>query len=340
MKVGSRVLYACELENREAAVTSAHSCPLCGGKLAVASKPYAASDVLALWERSGRRFPHEVSASFAGYEPTVLYRCSQCGVGLFRPTWAASRAFYDALQASSDTYYLQEKWEYGWAIPKVRPGDAVLDVGCGAGRFLELVRSRGAKGVGIETAPSARAQAISRGFDVYDVNVAEDSATVGRDFDVVCAFQVLEHVPDPVAFAEALVACTRAGGTIVVAVPNAEGSLRWLGDQCSDLPPHHLSRWSACALKAPARRLGLSVVDLVYEPLDIVHHRDHLVGWWRNAVLGGRGAEDQWHTPVGFVRRVGSSSLHNAQTLAGRAGCSTVPWIRGHTVAAILRKLP
>jgi len=314
-------------------------CPICSGRLMAAPGQYTPAEVLAQWARSGQSFPQDVHDTFAAYAPTTLHRCDHCGCGFFRPAWAASAAFYDALQTDSATYYLEEKWEYRRALRQVQAGDRVLDIGCGAGFFLELARKRGAIGVGIETAPSARAQAVSRGFEVHDADVAEASAQIGQNFDVVCAFQVLEHVPDPVAFAQAMADRARPGGTLILAVPNAEGSLRWVRNLTSNVPPHHLTTWTDIALLALAARLGLRVIEIAYEPLDMVHHWDHLAGWWTNVVLRGRGADDPAYTPAGFLRRVGRLSCRTAAKTATRAGILTIPWIRGHTVAVTLRKI-
>lgn len=313
-------------------------CPICSGDLRPTSVRYGPADVLARWEYSHQSFPQEVRDTFAVYPPTTLYRCACCGCGFYLPAWAASEAFYDALQTDSDTYYLEDKWEYQQALRLARPGDRVLDVGCGAGCFLELARSRGAIGVGIETAPCARTLAEARGFDVHDCDIADAEAPVGHEFDMVCAFQVLEHIVDPVAFARAMADRARPGGTLVLGVPNAEGSLRWDKDCSFNIPPHHLTTWTGGALRALADKLGLSVIELANEPLDIVHHWGYLAGWWEDTVLRGRGVDAPNYTPTGFLRRVGSRGIRNSAKAATRAGIRTIPWIRGHTVQVALRK--
>jgi 2-polyprenyl-3-methyl-5-hydroxy-6-metoxy-1,4-benzoquinol methylase len=252
--------------------------------------------------------------------------------------WEASVAFYDALQSDWDTYYLEDKWEYQQALRLVPARSRVLDIGCGAGCFLGLAQGRAAVCVGVETAPDARTHAEARGFEVYDCDVTDPGAPIGGGFDVACAFQVLEHVTDPVAFAQAMVDRVKPGGKVVLAVPNAEGSLRWGNKLVSNMPPHHLTTWTDSALRALAAKLGLEVVDVSYEPLDLVHHWGHLACWWENVVLHGRGENASKYTPAGFLRRVGERVIRAGSKAATQGGILTVPWIRGHTVEVVLRK--
>jgi ubiquinone/menaquinone biosynthesis C-methylase UbiE len=81
---------------------------------------------------------------------------------------------------------------------EVRPGDRVLDVGCGDGRFtVELARG-GARAVGVDVAQAAleRARARDGGPDFRLVPI--DGALPFEDgsFELVWASEVIEHIAD------------------------------------------------------------------------------------------------------------------------------------------------
>jgi len=109
-----------------------------------------------------------------------------------------------------------------------RPIGSVLDVGCGAGGVGATLRAAGAtRIVGIEPhAPSA-----ARARDVLDEvheGTVEDVLAGGsltERFDTIVAYDVLEHVVDPLAVVTAL---RPLGARLHVSVPNARHfSLAW-----------------------------------------------------------------------------------------------------------------
>jgi SAM-dependent methyltransferase len=71
-------------------------------------------------------------------------------------------------------------------------GRRVLEIGFGNGRFLAWARDVGARIVGVEINAPMRDAARSAGFDVVD-DAPEALAARGEKFDVVVAFDVLEH---------------------------------------------------------------------------------------------------------------------------------------------------
>jgi cyclopropane fatty-acyl-phospholipid synthase-like methyltransferase len=80
------------------------------------------------------------------------------------------RAFYEAFWA--DAPRDPEPWAFAarraLLLAEVQPGERVLDLGCGAGRFLAVLREAGAEPVGVELAEAAaeRARANVPGADV------------------------------------------------------------------------------------------------------------------------------------------------------------------------------
>lgn len=99
--------------------------------------------------------------------------------------------------------------------PATRPGALLVDLGCGAGLLAPHLAGKGYRHVGVDLTTSALAQAAAHGVtavrgDVCRVPLADGCA------DVVCAGEILEHVPDlPAAVAEACRAL-RPGGLLVL----------------------------------------------------------------------------------------------------------------------------
>ena len=133
------------------------------------------------------------------------------------------RAFYEAFWA--DAPRDPEPWAFAQRrallLAEVKAGERVLDLGCGAGRFLAVLREAGAEPVGVELAQAAaeRARANVPGADVR--LVAEDgSLPLGHgEVDLVWCSEVLEHVPD---VGHALLEARRVlrrGGRLALTVP-------------------------------------------------------------------------------------------------------------------------
>ena len=47
-----------------------------------------------------------------------------------------------------------------------------------------------------------------------------------EQYDIVCAFQVVEHLPEIMPFVLAAMSCVKKDGILIVSVPNRERALR------------------------------------------------------------------------------------------------------------------
>ena len=92
-----------------------------------------------------------------------------------------------------------------------------LDVGCGAGTLLEQARERGAIVSGYDSSGYALERCEEKGLPLLSSTELEAAAGA---FDVVSAIEVIEHVPDPLAFLLSLKARVRSGGTVFVRTGN------------------------------------------------------------------------------------------------------------------------
>ena len=119
-----------------------------------------------------------------------------------------------------------------YLAPHLRPGAAVLDVGCGPGTITVDIARHVAPGpvLGIEPVPEPLEQARVRAAgadnvtfglgDVYALDHPDDT------FDVVHAHQVLQHLTDPVAALREMLRVCRSDG--VVAARDADyAAMTW-----------------------------------------------------------------------------------------------------------------
>jgi SAM-dependent methyltransferase len=97
------------------------------------------------------------------------------------------------------------------------PSMRVLEVGCATGGYLEAVRDMVKTARGVEPNLEHAAFCVERGLDVMCGNV-EDMC--GERFDLIAAFQVLEHMPYPLAFLRAIRGLLAQDGQVYFELPN------------------------------------------------------------------------------------------------------------------------
>jgi 2-polyprenyl-3-methyl-5-hydroxy-6-metoxy-1,4-benzoquinol methylase len=165
-------------------------------------------------------------------------------------------------------------------IESLMPVGSLLDVGCGGGELLRAAVARGWRAAGAEPMPEAAELARSRapGADVR-TGLSSEVGFEERSFDVVCAFHVLEHMPDARAFLGELARFARPGGLVVVETPNYASRLRRVqGERWLHLRPlEHLVHFTPQTMRAAIAGAGLEPIR-VTSPTWIVcaHTRDEL----------------------------------------------------------------
>ncbi|MHB8624488.1 MAG: class I SAM-dependent methyltransferase [Sulfuricaulis sp.] len=206
----------------------------------------------------------DVSGETAGVKEIGFYHCPASDLRFFYPMPAGSEKFYEDLQ-KFDWYYDKDKQEYAFASRWIGETDKVLEIGCGTGIFAKKIRSP--HYVGLELSHKAKEEAATHGVRVLNEFVQVHAATHAGHYDVVCAFQVLEHIVDIHSFVQSSLECLKPGGFLIYSVPSAESYLTVAKNVALNMPPHHASWWTDQCLKNIAKNFGIQVVEIRHDRL-------------------------------------------------------------------------
>lgn len=140
----------------------------------------------------------------------------------------------------------------------LKEGMSALEVGCGTGAFLHLLRGRGLDVVGVEP-DLAYAEA---GRDRYQVEIRSgklEDVDFGGKFDLIASFHVLEHADSPTAFLRVLREHMADEGTVYLEVPVVDRP--YGGDLETFFWRPHITSFSIATLRAAMASVGLVVED-------------------------------------------------------------------------------
>jgi SAM-dependent methyltransferase len=122
-----------------------------------------------------------------------------------------------------------------------RPNPAVLDIGCGSGTLLGLLKERGFRPTGVDFSPEAARIARQENGVRVVVGSLDQAGFPNDSFDIVTLFHVMEHVTDPRNLLAEASRILKPDGALIVQVPNIDSwqfrafGPRWYG---LDIPRH------------------------------------------------------------------------------------------------------
>lgn len=146
----------------------------------------------------------------------------------------------------------------------IRPGQAVLEIGCASGDFLAALREEGVSVTGIEPGQAAARTARKRhGLKIINKRFEETDLTAGS-FDGVVMWNVWEHLAHPRAALERLTGSVRPGGVLIINIPNpAALEARLFGKFWAgwDLP-RHFNIYNAQNVRSLLAEYGWRTVEM------------------------------------------------------------------------------
>ena len=306
-------------------------CPLCRSQFIEVTEPI---DVTGLVKLYNGMLGDSIAQEFSDYRQITLFHCKDCDLKFFSPAVTGSEEFYEKLQRYS-WYYLENKEEYNTAFRFITDADTVLEVGCGNGAFFRKIKPKSY--VGLELSRKAKRTAEKQGAKIVNETIEVHAASHEVEYNVVCAFQVLEHVSDVRGFVSASLDCLKPEGLLILSLPSSDSFVSQATNNLLNVPPHHVTWWSDKSLNYLASSFGLKIIQLEHESLSDIHRP------WYASVLIETAINRYLNRPKRIIDPTWlGKAIHLFSMLSGHVAA---PWlkrktqnVRGHSVTLVCRK--
>lgn len=201
--------------------------------------------------------------------PFDLHRCTTCGLIQQFPRYSAGElaALYGA------SYYVFDEREADrWAravqqyVIHLLPHESkspkrLLDVGCALGHVAALAQRRGWRVMGIDISANAVSRAhVEFGIDARAGALEQHVGTL-PPFDVILLGDVIEHLPQPVAFLQRVRSLLSPNGVVCIDTPNFASRWRKIGrSNWIALNRYHINLFEPDTMRDCLRRAGFGDV--------------------------------------------------------------------------------
>lgn len=204
----------------------------------------------------------------------------------------------------------------------------ILDVGCGTGYNLTLLQRYG-RAQGVDMSPEALEFCRLRGVDAVTLHQAGELPFPDQSFDLLTAFDVIEHIDDDRGALAEFSRVLRPEGWLLLYTP----ALPWLYNE-HDRIVHHKRRYLGPELREKLESSGYQVLHLAYSNLLVLP----LVLLARAlARLGPPGRHQEMEIPHPTINAAVTALCYAEAPLVGRAllpvGMSLVAMARKGSVS-------
>lgn len=229
------------------------------------------------------QFDINIQKYFDGIANIKIYECVNTKYRFFYPfNIDGDGVFYEHLQ-KYDWYYMPWKWEHYITKKLLYGQEKVLEIGSGGLGFVENLFKSGYNITGLELNEESIIKAHKIGLNVLCETIQTHAINNFEKYDLVCSYQVLEHISDVNSFIQAQINCLKKGGKLIIAVPNNDSFIKYTKGGLLNFPPHHMGLWNKSSLISLVNLFDIKVDKILFEPLQEYH-----LDWYINSMIQNR----------------------------------------------------
>lgn len=206
-----------------------------------------------------------------------VVQCNNCSFCYSNPYIAGDDKFY-AL-AYERTGYPTWKWEHQLTYETLLHEDSkdlkLLEIGAGDGAFIKRITPNLTSTQNLvctEFSDYGRNQIQNYGIKCFSQDIREiKDKTLEGYFNVVCMFQVIEHMDRLESLFETLNCLTQPDANLFLSVPNLKHiEFSELNGGLMDMPPNHIGRWNRKCFEIIGKRWGWQIDRFEIEKTDLI----------------------------------------------------------------------
>ena len=236
----------------------AHPCPVCDSN----------SNHVLYSPRVIENDPSKLYGAASGLPGTqYLVRCSSCTMIYENPRFddvVILTAYMNSQEPDHDSQYPMRVRSFLSALRKhathLPPkGSRVLDIGTAGGAFLEAAEKFGFQAFGLEPSADLVQRGQKRGLQIQQGTI-EKHTFAPHSFDMVCLWDVIEHLPDPLNALREAKKLLKPDGVLLINFPDiGTWQAKMAGDRFWWIISVHLHHFTRSSLARLCERAGFKV---------------------------------------------------------------------------------
>lgn len=211
-----------------------------------------------------------------------IVQCARCGLVYSNPILADREILrlYRESEFISEPQVENMGEDYIEQLTRIGPlmkKDSILEIGCANGFFLKRAKEFGFHNVqGIEPGNVA----VSKATPDIHKNIINDFLHPGlfpeEKFDVICFFQVFDHILDPNEFLRTLYAYLKRGGILLALHHDIKSLLPFVfGEKASTYDVEHIYYWDKKTMRLILEKNRFEIVKI--ENISNTYQFDHVI---------------------------------------------------------------